>query len=110
MSDGKVISDEDAPVEAPTPTEVEYIVLREIEVDAPQGHEKLAGLFITWEQIAIIKAPPRTKRKSLIAKALAKAAIVPKAGMPPLRVRVLDVDSARVHEVPVVVAEPRFEI
>lgn len=63
-----------------------------------------------WRDISKQSAAPRTKRKTLIGKALAEAGVKPEAGMGSLRIRVLDADSAAVHMVPVVVAAPRFDI
>lgn len=111
MSDpSKVISDEDAPT-LQTPAEVEYVVQArrpikavELSADVPEPVTEV------WVDIATVSAAPRTKRRTLISKALAEAGIKPTAEMESPRIRVLDVDSARVHEVPVVVAEPRFEI
>lgn len=63
-----------------------------------------------WVDIATIPLPPKSQRKGAIKRGLAEAGIKPTADLDKIRVRVLDADSARVVEVPVVVAEPAFDI
>lgn len=63
-----------------------------------------------WVDLATISLPPKSQRKGAIRKALAEAGIKPTADLDAVRVRVLDADSARVVDVPVVVAEPTFDI
>jgi hypothetical protein len=51
-----------------------------------------------WQDVATVSVPLRTKRRGIIAKALLDAGIRPEPGKPAPRVRVLDEDSAFVHE------------
>lgn len=49
-----------------------------------------------WEDIATVEVEPRTKRSTVIKKALAEAGIAPSDTAPKLRA--LDAESAEVHE------------
>jgi len=51
-----------------------------------------------WEDIATVDVPPRTKRKTVIQKALAEAKITPAEDGTAPRLRALDAESAEVHE------------
>lgn len=97
--------------------EVEVVVSRPIVAPDPnsQTSHPLQEKVVTekrsyWVDIATVPLPPKSMRKSAIRPALAEAGIKPEARMGSLRVRVLDEESARVREVPVVVAEPTFDI
>jgi len=59
-----------------------------------------------WEDIATVTVPVRTKRKSIITAALKKAGLEPEK---PIKVRVLNADSAHVSEVQAE-SEPRLRI
>jgi hypothetical protein len=59
-----------------------------------------------WVDIATVTVPARTKRKSIIAAALKKAGLEPEK---PIKVRVLNADSAHVSEVQAE-SEPRLRI
>jgi hypothetical protein len=49
-----------------------------------------------WIDVATVTVPTRTTRRTIIKKALAQAGIQPTGE--PLKLRALDVESARVHE------------
>lgn len=49
-----------------------------------------------WVDLATVTVPPRTPRRTVIKRALAEADVKPGGAAP--RVRVLDADSAEVHE------------
>jgi hypothetical protein len=51
-----------------------------------------------WIDIATVDVPPRTKRKTVIQKALAEAKITPAEDGTAPRLRALDAESAEVHE------------
>jgi hypothetical protein len=59
-----------------------------------------------WEDVATVTVPARTKRKSIITAALKKAGLEPEK---PIKVRVLNADSAHVSEVQAS-REPRLRI
>lgn len=51
-----------------------------------------------WVDLATVTVPPRTTRKTVVTKGLMQAGITPEPGKPAPRVRVLDEESAFVHE------------
>jgi hypothetical protein len=72
---------------------MKYVVQREsMSVDA-NGKPSLPN---AWQDIATIEAESRTKRSTVIKKALAEANIAPSERK--LRLRVLDAESAKVYE------------
>lgn len=79
---------------APAKGESTYV----IQVEAQRFDEQGTGIGACWLDVATITVPARTHRKRLIAKALTDAGIKPDPGQPSPRVRVLDEESAFVHE------------
>lgn len=90
-----------------------YVVQRLVKL--PDGMEANAVLGAltdaeVWVDVGTVKLPRKSMRRSAIKAALENAGIKPDPKLGALKLRVLDAESARVHEVPVVVAEPRFGI
>lgn len=84
-------------VEAPAKGESVYTI--QMQRDAPEGMIEDSYTFAdAWFDVATVKVPHRTHRKRLIAKALNDAGIVADPGKPAPRVRVLDEESAYIHE------------
>lgn len=82
----------EAPAEKRTQGPQTYVVqMRETLPDADTGAER-------WRDVATVTVPPRTTRKTVVTKALMQAGIAPDPGKPAPRVRVLDEESAFVHE------------
>lgn len=79
-----------------------YVVQRhETLPDVDSGGER-------WVDVATVTAPPRSKRKTVIGKALAQSGIRPQGE--PLRLRVLDAASARETIVEPVQPDPEWKI
>lgn len=77
-------------------TDVTYTVQIERQVSRWYDEASDVEPAKVWQDIATISVAPRTKRSTVIKKALAAAGIEP--GGEKLRTRALDVDSAEVHE------------
>jgi hypothetical protein len=82
----------------------EELLLRDVgEGESPSGE-------MVWRDIATVPVPPRTHRKRIIAKALNDAGITPDPNGTPPKVRVLDEDSAFIHEPDAVQPPPQWVI
>jgi hypothetical protein len=75
------------------------LVERELGTIIRNGESATVGDFVkAWVDVATVTVPPRTARKTVVTKGLMQAGITPDPGQPAPRVRVLDADSAFVHE------------
>lgn len=63
-----------------------------------------------WREIATVTVPPRSKRRTILAAALAEAEIKPEVGGGTLTFRVLDEDSARPIQAAPKLRDPEWEI
>lgn len=89
----------EVPAEKRTQGPQTYVVQIEDELllqDVGEGTSPGGG--IVWSDIATVTVPPRTKRSTVVTQGLMQAGITPDPGKPAPRVRVLDEDSAHVHE------------
>lgn len=90
----------EAPAEKRTQGPQTYVVqierdgLREIDTDG----QVVGNPYTVWQDVATVTVPPRTKRSKVVAQGLMMAGIKPDPGQPAPRVRVLDEESAFVHE------------
>lgn len=88
--------------EAPAKGESRYVVQVAVVLTAPdvlyERPETDEDRTTVWQDVATVVVPARSRRKTIIAKALTDAGIKPDPGQPAPRVRVLDEESACVHE------------
>lgn len=70
---------------------------------------EVAAFPDVWEDVATITAPPRTKRATIIGRALREAGLLPTSDKP-LEVRVLDARSAHVTTVGLKQRDPEIEL
>lgn len=76
-----------------------YTVLVEFEVESLSGTERAVGQKMkAWVEAGTYTVAPRTHRKRLVTQALKDVGLAPEPGKPAPRVRVLDEESAFVHE------------
>jgi hypothetical protein len=92
-----------APKRTQRSTEATYVVQVEIDVRDDPGHKLYDGE--TWEDVATVTVPARTKRKRVIALGLEKAGMEVKDA---IRVRALDEESAAV--IPVAPFQPPAQL
>jgi hypothetical protein len=85
----------------PRSNEATYVVQR-LRIHAP-------GEGVLWEDVATVTVPAKSKRSTVIGKALQDAGLMPSAD-DPLRVRVLDARSAHVTTVALKQLEPQLEM
>lgn len=99
-----ITPDPTAPAEKRTQGPQTYVVQVERELASFRmvggGGEppKYDEYVLAWQDVATVTVPPRTKRSAVVKQALAEAGITPEPGKPAPRVRVLDEESAFVHE------------
>lgn len=75
---------------------MKYVVQREVGIDDGREVEPTSDVFTAWVDIATVEVEPRTKRSTVLKRALAEANI-PASDTPP-KLRALDAESAEVHE------------
>jgi hypothetical protein len=88
----------------PRSNEATYVVQR-LRIHAPGE----GVLWEAWEDVATVTVPAKSKRSTVIGKALQDAGLMPSAD-DPLRVRVLDARSAHVTTVALKQLEPQLEM
>jgi hypothetical protein len=93
-------------------TAVEYVVQVKGIYTAPGDTEAGGGPVTAWRDLTTVVVPPRTKRKTVVEKALEQAAqdIGPIEAQQPVQVRVLSPEDARPFKVSAVVREPELKI
>lgn len=92
---------------------IEYTVQVKGTYDSPQDHQGKAEVgIVAWRDLTTVSVPPRTKRKTVVAKALAQAGkdVQPSEGQIPLQIRVLGPEDARAFKVSAVVRDPELRI
>jgi hypothetical protein len=88
----------EAPAEKRTQGPQTYVVQIQTEVTTSTLGGDDTSEKACWIDIATVTVPPRTKRSKVVAQGLMLAGIKPDPGQPAPRVRVLDEESASVHE------------
>lgn len=84
---------------ADVPAKADSVYVVQVQRLAEPGVIEDSNTFAdAWFDVATVTVPARTHRKRIIAKALTDAGIKPDPGQPAPRVRVLDGESAFVHE------------
>lgn len=70
---------------------------------------KLTGDVELWQDIATVKVPAHTQRKTIIGRAIAESGVKPAVGGEPLRLRALDARSSHVTTVSAKAVDPQME-
>jgi hypothetical protein len=79
-------------------------------LDDGHGNEAAGAKTEAWQDIATVEVPAGSKVKTIIGRALAESGVKPEVGGEPLRLRALDVRSARVTVVSAKAVDPELEM